>query len=148
MTATAETGHIMVFDESSTIFKNVNVSAGESIVEKVYVYKDLHLVVRPNAHSKDQEKTHKKCYIVEQTNNVIKDGVLIIETSITQVPIEKFPFVNKYDRVISRTFINNGPRRIVKERDCDTGETITMMEIKKIDSDLTIHQVFNMVSHQ
>ena len=63
---------------------------------RVYVYGELYLYI--------DSVNNKKCYHKENLKNTIHDGKFFIERSkLVELPLENFPFIDKYDQIIDQT---------------------------------------------
>ncbi|QKF93812.1 hypothetical protein QKU48_gp0354 [Fadolivirus algeromassiliense] len=106
-----------------SIFQNSNITT--TLKYKIYIYKDLWLVVDDNM---------KMSYRIKFLNSKLLNKSVYIKQKYESIPLENFPFLDRYDRIINRTIIqyNNGYCKVT-DVDVNTNEILTFVGVDNDD---------------
>lgn len=113
------------------LFKNSQIKSTTQC--KILIYKDLHLIIGDD----------KNVYKVKQINSKLIDNVVYIKQLYESIPIENFPFIDKYDSVIMRTQIQYSDEiKLITDTYLNNDERITFIGI---DSDEQLESMLKLI---
>lgn len=107
--------------------KITNLSNDKSVKdERVYVYGNLSCVVNNN---------NKRCYEIDFLNSQLINNFIIIKFNIKEISLDSFPFIEKYDKIITRNINKiNDHINLIKEYDKLTKESVCYFELNNENS--------------
>lgn len=88
---------------------------------KIFVYNDLYMIMDKN----------KSSYKVKYINSKLFDNVLYIKQKYENIPIENFPFIDKYDSVIIRNITQyNDGINLITDKYLNNNETLSFITVE------------------
>ena len=98
-------------------------SASTVTQQKIYTHQDLQLIIN---------NTTTLCYKVEYIESNLVGKVVYVKRHYTNIPLEHFPFITKYDNIITKNIYEYADINYIEEGDISFFEVKNDDQLKKL----------------